>query len=197
MVPMPSQRRLPKALPCPFGGLQASRWGRASRGRLPSSLVREVRYVFVSIFIYTCCICPSCSSRRNFIGANSALGIGRAAAYLYAENGPKALYICDRDSTHLESYRHEITARHPGTEVHVRAFDAADEAAVRAVVDDAVSRYGRLDVFFANAGIVGPHRAFPEFTKEEFLKVLDVNVTRYVVRLLPKPKLGRSPSGRL
>ena len=97
---------------------------------------------------------------------------------MYAENGSKALYLCDRDSEHLESYRREISERYPGVEVHVRAFDAADEEAVRAVVDDAVSRYGRLDVFFANAGIVGPHRAFPDFTKEEFLKVLDVNVTR-------------------
>ena len=117
-------------------------------------------------------------SLTDYTGANSPLGIGRAAAYQYAENGPRALYICDRDSEHLESYRREMSERHPDVEVHARAFDAADEDGVRTVVNDAVTRYGRLDVFFANAVIVGPHRAFSDFTKEEFLKVLDVNVTR-------------------
>ena len=56
--------------------------------------------------------------------------------------------------------------------------DAADEALISGICKRALQEEGHLDVFFANAGIVGPHRAFSDFTKEEFLKVLDVNVTR-------------------
>ncbi|KAI0885082.1 NAD(P)-binding protein [Annulohypoxylon maeteangense] len=110
-------------------------------------------------------------------GANSPLGIGRASAHLFAENGAKAVYICDFDGTHLAAHKQEIETLYPATEVHTRQFDAADEKAVKAVVDDAVKTYGRLDVFFANAGVVGPHAPFTQVGKEEFMKVLDTNVS--------------------
>lgn len=60
-------------------------------------------------------------------------------------------------------------------EVHTRKFDAADEEAVKEVVDDALSRYGRLDVMFANAGIIGDPVIFSETSKEDFMNVLRVN----------------------
>lgn len=49
---------------------------------------------------------------------------------------------------------------------------------MKEVVDDAIKRYGRLDVFFANAGIVGKTVAFTEFSEEEFMKVLRTNTLR-------------------
>jgi len=65
--------------------------------------------------------------------------------------------------------------------VHVRKFDAADEEAVKAVVDDAVKKYGRLDIFFANAGIVGTHKPFTDLDADEFLNTLKTNVVRYIL----------------
>lgn len=59
--------------------------------------------------------------------------------------------------------------------MHVRQFDAGDEAAVKAVVDDAISKYGRLDVMFANAGIVGQPKVFTEISGDEFLDTLKTN----------------------
>ncbi|KAI1456480.1 NAD(P)-binding protein [Annulohypoxylon moriforme] len=108
-------------------------------------------------------------------GANSPLGIGRASAHQFAENGAKAIYICDFDATYLAEHKKEIEALYPGVEVHVRQFDAVDEKAVKAVVDHAVDTYGRLDVFFANAGVVGPHSLFMDVEKEDFMKVLETN----------------------
>ncbi|RYC60966.1 hypothetical protein CHU98_g5229 [Xylaria longipes] len=108
-------------------------------------------------------------------GANSIKGIGRATAHLFAEGGAKAVYICDYDSKNLETHRREITSLYPTVDVHVRQFDAADEQAVKAVVDHAIEKYGRLDVFFANAGIVGPVAAFTDISKEDFMKILDTN----------------------
>jgi len=67
---------------------------------------------------------------------------------------------------------------YPDVEIHVRKFDAADEEAVKAVVDEAVMNYGRLDVFFANAGIVGQPKLFIDITAEEFLYTLKTNVVR-------------------
>jgi NAD(P)-dependent dehydrogenase (short-subunit alcohol dehydrogenase family) len=108
-------------------------------------------------------------------GANSILGIGRATAHQYAENGARAVYICDFDAANLDAHKREINGLFPQVDIHTRQFDAADEQAVKAVVDDALQRYGRLDVFFANAGIVGPHQLFTDVSAADFMNVMRVN----------------------
>lgn len=126
---------------------------------------------------------PSYSS----VGTNSPLGIGRATAHQYAESGARALYLCDFDDTHLETHKKEINAAFPSVEIHTRCFDAADEDKVKEVVDDAMKRYGRLDVFFANAGIVGRTTLFSDFSKDEFMSILNTNTSRYEQALLRPP----------
>lgn len=113
-------------------------------------------------------------------GANSPLGIGRATAHQYAQNGARAVYVCDFDDTFLARHERDIRARYPACAVHARRLDAADEAAVKAVVDDALRRYGRLDVVFANAGITGAHALFTDVTAKDFMEVLRVNTLGYV-----------------
>jgi len=100
---------------------------------------------------------------------------------LFAEAGAKAVYICDYDDSNLETHKRELNALYPTVDIHVRQFDAADEKSVKAVVDHAIERYGRLDVFFANAGIIGPHALFTGISKEDFMKVLDTNTARFVM----------------
>ncbi|KAH6977099.1 hypothetical protein BKA56DRAFT_632955 [Ilyonectria sp. MPI-CAGE-AT-0026] len=108
-------------------------------------------------------------------GANSPLGIGRATAHQYAESGARALYLCDYDGSNLDAHKKELAAAFPDVEVHTRRFDAADEPSVKAVVDEALAQYGRLDVFFANAGVVGKSVLFSQFESEEFMSVLKTN----------------------
>ncbi|KAB8078676.1 hypothetical protein BDV29DRAFT_137550 [Aspergillus leporis] len=108
-------------------------------------------------------------------GANSPAGIGRASAHQYAHNGAKAVYICDYDPTYLATHKREIESLYPGVDVHTHQFDAADEAAVKAVVADAIQRYGRLDIFFANAGIVGQPKIFTDVSADDFMKTLRTN----------------------
>ncbi|KAL0941114.1 3-oxoacyl-(acyl-carrier-protein) reductase [Colletotrichum truncatum] len=109
-------------------------------------------------------------------GANSLLGIGRATAHQYAENSARAIYICDFVDTNLENHKREINSLYPNVEVHTRQFDAADESAVKEVVSHAITTYGRLDIFFANAGITGPHNMFTDITEEDFMQNLRTNV---------------------
>ncbi|KAK5997896.1 3-oxoacyl-[acyl-carrier-protein] reductase FabG [Cladobotryum mycophilum] len=108
-------------------------------------------------------------------GANSAMGIGRATAHQFAESGARAIYICDFDGSNLEAHKKEINALYPKVEVHPWQFDASEESKVKAVVDDALERYGRLDVFFANAGITGKNTVFPEYSDDEFMNIFKVN----------------------
>ncbi|PQE23164.1 3-oxoacyl-[acyl-carrier- ] reductase protein [Rutstroemia sp. NJR-2017a BVV2] len=109
-------------------------------------------------------------------GTNSPLGIGRASAHQFAQNGARALYICDYNDSHLATHKREIASLYPGVEVHTRKFDAADEQATKEVVDHAVKTYGRLDIFFANAGIVGSNKLFSDISADEFLATLRTNV---------------------
>lgn len=110
-------------------------------------------------------------------GCNSPLGIGRATAHQFAANACHALYICDFATQHLNTHVRELKSLYPACEVHARQLDAGDEGAVKSVVDEAVAKYGRLDVFFANAGIVGGHHRLydDESTPEAFMHVMKTN----------------------
>jgi NAD(P)-dependent dehydrogenase (short-subunit alcohol dehydrogenase family) len=107
------------------------------------------------------------------------LGIGRAAAHQFAQNGAKAVYICDYDTKNLETHRREMLTSWPEVDIHVRGFDAADDAAVQEVVNHAVTNYGRLDVFFANAGVVGTHALFTDIEASDFMETMRVNALGY------------------
>lgn len=63
----------------------------------------------------------------------------------------------------------------PSVDIHPRQFDAADEKAVMAVIDEALTKYGRLDIFFANAGIVGQPKMFTDIDGEDFMQTLTTN----------------------
>ncbi|EPE07690.1 3-oxoacyl-(acyl-carrier-protein) reductase [Ophiostoma piceae UAMH 11346] len=108
-------------------------------------------------------------------GANSALGIGRATARQFAQNGARAVYLCDFAIDNLDAQKGELTGLFPAVDVLVRKFDAADEAAVRDVIADALRAYGRLDVFFANAGILGPQSVFSKVDSAGFMETMRVN----------------------
>lgn len=112
------------------------------------------------------------------IGANSPTGIGRASAYQFAHHSAQAVFLCDYRDDHLRKYQEELQSLYPSVDIWVRRFDAADEAAVKAVVDEAIEKYERLDVFFANAGVVGNLVRFTEIEGEAFMQTLRTNVLR-------------------
>ncbi|MGN6059180.1 MAG: SDR family NAD(P)-dependent oxidoreductase [Sphingomicrobium sp.] len=60
-----------------------------------------------------------------------------------------------------------------GADVRV---DAGDEAQVKAVVDQVTAQHGRLDAFFANAGISGGLASIREQTAEDWAEILRINL---------------------
>jgi NAD(P)-dependent dehydrogenase (short-subunit alcohol dehydrogenase family) len=122
----------------------------------------------------------TCSSRRVkgkviiVTGANSAIGIGRASAHQFARHGARAIYLCDFSSSNLDTHKRELNTLYPAVDIHTRQFDAADEPAVKQVVQDALDKYGRLDVFFANAGI-SSGRVFWEEDTAGFMNMMRTN----------------------
>lgn len=122
---------------------------------------------------------PSVAGKVVIIsGANSPLGIGRAAAHQFAHNGAKALYVCDYNTEHLETHKREIASLYPNVDVHPRKMDAGEEADVEKVVNEALEKYGRLDVFFANAGISVTMAKVLDAEAEDFMQVMKTNALR-------------------
>lgn len=111
-------------------------------------------------------------------GTNSSLGIGRATAHQFAQNGARAVYICDFGDQYLAVHERELKSLYSEVDIHVRKFDAADEEAVKAVIAEAIEKYGRLDVMFANAGILGTNKPLWKVDAEAFMKTMRTNVLR-------------------
>jgi NAD(P)-dependent dehydrogenase (short-subunit alcohol dehydrogenase family) len=97
--------------------------------------------------------------------------IGATTARRFVAEGARVV-VCD-----LEQDAVEAVARDLGEEVAAACVaDVTDSAQVRAAVALAVERFGRLDVAFANAGIVGAIAPMTEYPEDVFDQVMAVNV---------------------
>lgn len=104
--------------------------------------------------------------------------MGRATAHQFAYHEAKAVFICDYKNDHLATHVREMNILYPNVKVHAKHFDAADEAGVKDVVDEAIRIYGRLDVFFANAAVGGTWKTLFDTSVEEFESTMRINLTR-------------------
>ena len=104
-------------------------------------------------------------------GAGGA--IGAATARLMLERGASVVAV-DRTGGDLEDLERPAG---PGASLHLHPADVTDEEAVRGYVDDAVKAFGRIDVFFNNAGVEGRVAPIADYPLADFQHVLGVNVT--------------------
>lgn len=100
----------------------------------------------------------------------AAGGIGIAAARQFAAEGAK-LALVDLSQDALEKAAADIKG-----DVLLLAANVAKEEDVAAYVAKTKERFGRIDVFFNNAGINGDFKPIVEQTVENYNKVLGVNV---------------------
>jgi NAD(P)-dependent dehydrogenase (short-subunit alcohol dehydrogenase family) len=100
-------------------------------------------------------------------------GIGRATALGFAREGAQVV-IGNRNVQRGEETVSMI--RDAGGTASFRRTDVVVAADVKALVDHAVTTYGRLDIAFNNAGIEGDPRPLAEQTEANFDAVMDINV---------------------
>src|SRR6185436_5086247 len=86
------------------------------------------------------------------IVTGASAGIGRASAKLFARAGTKVV-VAARRKAELDSLVREIAGE--GGDALALAGDVSDEAFAKELVERAEQSYGRLDVGFNNAGILG------------------------------------------
>jgi NAD(P)-dependent dehydrogenase (short-subunit alcohol dehydrogenase family) len=104
-------------------------------------------------------------------GASS--GIGLAAARAFAEAGA-AVVLVDIDTGALDATTAELTSA--GHQAIGVTCDVADEAQAAAMVERTVATYGRLDMAFNNAGIVGFTGDVAEEPADSFDRVTAINL---------------------
>src|SRR5512134_1923447 len=100
------------------------------------------------------------------------IGNGRAAAVLFAREGAKVLLV-DQDKDAAEATLAMIAAE--GGTAAVFAADVTRSDQCRAMVDEAVRRWGRLDILDNNVGI-GGRGSVVEMDETQWDRMMTVNV---------------------
>lgn len=108
---------------------------------------------------------------KSIIITGAAGGIGAAIARALAQDGAR-IAVADLSEAAAARVADEITAA-GGSAIAV-AVDVRERAQVRALIDRTVAAFGRLDVYFNNAG-VAQTRPFLDITEEDWRFVTDVN----------------------
>ncbi len=101
------------------------------------------------------------------------IGNGRAAAIVFAREGAPVLLV-DRVRVAAEETQSMIAAE--GGECAVFEADVTQPGDCRAMVADAVARWGKLDILQNNVGI-GSSGLVPDVSLEDWERVMRVNVT--------------------
>ena len=107
-------------------------------------------------------------------------GIGRAAALAFAKNGAR-LVVSGRRET--EGKALEVELQKLGAEAVFVQADVRHDEEVRRLIDQAVARFGRLDVAVNNAGTEGKPGPIVNQTAESYAATFDTNVLGILLSL--------------
>ena len=120
-------------------------------------------------------------------------GIGLAAAQAFLREGASVMLV-DVNGELLEQAVQELGYER----ADYTLADVTKAEQVQAFVDKAVTRFGRIDVFFSNAGVGGLAGNLWEYSEAEFDQVMDVNLKgvwlglKYVI-----PQMAKSGGGSI
>ena len=104
-------------------------------------------------------------------GAGS--GIGRATALLFAQEGAKVIVADIVDKQGKEAA--ETIKKNGGEAVFVHT-DVSKTEDVKNVIKEAVTRYGRLNIMYNNAGIEGQMKDTANYPEDIFDRIISVNL---------------------
>lgn len=105
--------------------------------------------------------------------------IGTATAQIYAERGAN-IFAVDIPGTDWSDF--DTAVGHADRVAHFEA-DVSEEDQVKAYVAAAKEQFGKIDIFFNNAGIEGENARLEDLTVDGLMKVLQVNVVGVMLGL--------------
>ncbi|MVP00247.1 SDR family NAD(P)-dependent oxidoreductase [Paenibacillus lutrae] len=120
-------------------------------------------------------------------------GIGRASSLKLAEDGAKVVVVDFNQATGEETV--DLIKEQGGEAIFVQA-NVTDSKDVQNYVNKAVETYGRIDIFFNNAGVIQKFAKLADVPEEEFDRTMNVNVKgvflglKYVLQVMEKQGSG-------
>lgn len=130
---------------------------------------------------------------RIVIVTGACGGIGSATVKLFYEEKAEVV-LADMDSSALEVMPEKLGLSRD--RCLLVQTDVSKEEAVSALVEKTVSRFGKLDVMFNNAGVVGAVANIQDFPTQSMRHVMDINVmgvffgTKYALKAMIPRKCG-------
>jgi NAD(P)-dependent dehydrogenase (short-subunit alcohol dehydrogenase family) len=115
-------------------------------------------------------------------------GIGRAAAVAFAQEGANVVVTGRRDEAGKELAE---KLRSLGAEAEFINADVRNEDDVRAMVDQTVARFGRLDVAVNNAGTEGRPSPISDQTADTYNATFDTNVLGVILSMKHQVRVMR------
>lgn len=101
-------------------------------------------------------------------------GIGRATTLAFAREGATVVAAGRRAEPLAETAK---LAGEASGRIDPMTVDVTDESAVARLMESITSRYGRLDVAFNNAGILGAPGLLSQLSQEDWSAVIQTNLT--------------------
>ncbi len=111
----------------------------------------------------------------------SSRGIGKAIAKEFAKNG-YSVVLNARDEEELRQASKEIedetkqNDNNNNSKIAIVVGDISQEQTAKSLIEEAIKRFGRLDVLVNNAGISGTSKKISELTTGDWEKVIDINL---------------------
>ena len=101
-------------------------------------------------------------------------GIGKGCVQTFASAGAKVVF-CARHASEGDELARRVNEHGPG-EALFMTCDVSKPDQIESLVNEAVARYGQLDCLVNNAGWHPPHQPIDDFTPQDFLDLLQLNV---------------------
>lgn len=116
---------------------------------------------------------PDLFAGQTFLISGGGSGMGRATAFLAARLGAEVM-ICGRNGEKLKAAAEDIK-RLLGREIAWKAMTIRDPEQVNAMMDEAFTRFGRVDTLVNSAGGQFPQNAL-DFSVKGWTAVVDTNL---------------------
>jgi len=110
---------------------------------------------------------------KSILITGAATGLGRATTLKLAEQGHQLTVV---DFNEVEGQNTVNMAKELGAEAIFIKADVANEEQVKNYVAKAIEAFGKIDVFFNNAGLMVPFRLIHEYDENEYDRIMNVNV---------------------
>ena len=116
-------------------------------------------------------------NQKVVIVTGSSRGIGKAIAREFAKNG-YSIVLNARDESEIKQSLQEISNEITGAESKISYVigDVSDEDTCKKLIDEAIKKFGKINVLVNNAGIGGASKKTSDLTEADWDEVIDVNL---------------------